>query len=760
LLAEFREMIKETIMKPIPNCLSFFRREKPERHEISEVRQTILNRLLYVFSLIGLPAVIIGTAQTYQQGRWIFSALYLGIYLLFLISTFGSRRLPYRARAMVLASCLYLIALAVLFRIGLSGVGTLILVGVCFMSAVFFGLRGGIIAISISLVSMGVVGASMTTGFIEIHPDHMLTSLSPMAWITFLCVFFMITCVTILSSEMFARRIEASVDLLVEHKERLEVNNRRLLQEIEERKGAEAAVRSSEQKYRSVIENIQDVFYRSDDRGRLLMGSPSGARMFGFESVKEMIGLPLDDFWPDARERQLLLDRVKQDGVVRDFEAVLKRKDGSTFYASFSTHFYYDDDGHILGTEGIIRDITERKQAEEERKRLSNYLDNIINSMPSVLVGVDREGRVTQWYVAAEKATGISPEQALGQSLDQVMPVLGRELKKVKESMTERVVKSKVKVPRRSEGMVCYDDITVYPLMTNGVEGAVIRIDDVTERVRMEEMMIQSEKMLSVGGLAAGMAHEINNPLGVILQASQNVLRRVSPDLPANFRIAEECGTSLIAIRAFLERREIPEFLEDIRKSGERAAGIVSNMLSFSRKAEEEGKPTDLAELLDQTLALAASDYDLKKKYDFRQIQIAQEYDRHIPLVVCQASKIQQVFLNILRNGAEAMYEHRAKGEELGAEVETPRFILRVIRENQMVRVEIEDNGPGLDETTRRRVFEPFFTTKAPGIGTGLGLSVSYFIVAEEHQGSLSVESRPGVGTKFIVRIPRNRSMQ
>ncbi|MCF8145121.1 MAG: PAS domain S-box protein [Deltaproteobacteria bacterium] len=741
-------------MQPIFNPRLFVREGKPERSEISAVRQTIFERLLYIFSLIGLLAVVTGAIEAFLQGKWYFSSLYAGIYLLFLLVTFGSRRISYKTRAVVLVCCLYLIALAVLVRIGLSGVGTLILVGVCFLSAVFFGLRGGIIAIFLSLASMGLVGAGMTTGIIEIYPDHMLTSLSLMAWITFLFVFFMITSVTVLAPEMFSLSIEHSLDLIEEHKIKLEINNQHLLLEIEERKKMEEALRAGERKYRSVIENIQDVFYRLDKKGKLVMTSPSGARMFGYTFIEEMNGLPLEHFMPDAHERQALMEKLKKNGSVNDFEAVMRRTDGSTFTASITVHFYYDDTGDPKGTEGIIRDITERRQAQEERKRLSDYLDNIINSMPSLLVGVDREGRVSQWNLAAEKTTGICAEKARGQNLEHVLPMLGRELENVQEAIRNKSVRSEVKVPRQTEGVMHYDDITVYPLVTNGVEGAVIRVDDVTERVRMEEMMIQSEKMLSVGGLAAGMAHEINNPLGVILQASQNVLRRVSPDLPANSRIAEECGTTLSALRTYLERREIPEFLDDIRKSGERAAGIVSNMLSFSRKADGRGTPADMGELLDQTLDLAGSDYDLKKKYDFRKIEIVREYDPEVPKAVCQTSKIQQVFLNILRNGAEAMQEQRARAKEHGIKVLTPRFTLRVMREGEMVRVEIEDNGPGMDEATRKRVFEPFFTTKAPGVGTGLGLSVSYFIIAEEHRGTLSIESNPGMGAMFVVRLP------
>jgi PAS domain S-box-containing protein len=896
------------------------------------------------------------------------------------------------------------------------------------------------------------------------------------------------------------------------------------LQDITDRKRAIEALRASEKQYRSVIENIQDVFYRSDAQGRLLMGSPSGAKMFGYDSVDEMVGLPLDSFWPDPMERQQLLAQIKATGSAKDFEAVLRKKDGTRFCASLTTHFYYDDDGNLLGTEGILRDVTERKKAaetlreneerlrlaitaanqglfdlnvqtgettvspeyatmlgydpatfhetnaalterlhpddrkrvfvayrdylagkvpnyqvefrqrtaggswkwilslgkiaeydaagqpvrmlgthtditerkqaeenlaesirrlrtvvdgapivlysfdrhgvftlsegkglvglgikpgeivgktifevygdqtasiaalrralagesftlelsfsaggtfevshmamhdeagnyngtigvlvditerkraeealreselryrllfssindavfvhglgsdgsqgplievnevackrlgytreellqmspqdldapemrdlvpsilkrlsveghavwegahvskagrripveisnrmfelgeetvvlstvrdiserraaEDENRRLRNYLANIIDSMPSVLVGVDMNGRVTQWNAAAQQRTGISAEGANGQSVDLVLPALSGELDKVKEAVRSRMVTIENRVPQMADGEMRYQDVTVYPLVSNGLEGAVIRVDDVTERVQIEEMMIQSEKMLSVGGLAAGMAHEINNPLGAILQASQNIVRRVSPELPVNLRIAEACGTTLDTVRKYLEQREILSFLEDIRNSGLRAAQIVENVLAFSRKPEAGGSSTDLAELLDRTLLLAGSDYDLKKRYDFRQIEIIRDYAPDTPPVICQAGKMQQVFLNILRNGAEAMREVLDSGR-------VPRFILRILPEESMVRVEIEDNGPGMDEVTRKRIFEPFFTTKPPGSGTGLGLSISYFIVTEDHGGTLSVDSQPGIGTRFVVRLP------
>jgi signal transduction histidine kinase len=159
--------------------------------------------------------------------------------------------------------------------------------------------------------------------------------------------------------------------------------------------------------------------------------------------------------------------------------------------------------------------------------------------------------------------------------------------------------------------------IFIQRIVFNRTEGGVVRIDDVTARARMEAMMVQTEKMMSVGGLAAGMAHEINNPLGAMAQSAQNILRRISTDLPANLDMAAQCGVELAAVRCFLERRRIIEFLEGIRSAGDKAAEIVENMLHFSRKSETHKEAVDLTELLDKAVSLAAHDFDLKKSTIF-----------------------------------------------------------------------------------------------------------------------------------------------
>jgi signal transduction histidine kinase len=338
----------------------------------------------------------------------------------------------------------------------------------------------------------------------------------------------------------------------------------------------------------------------------------------------------------------------------------------------------------------------------------------------------------------------------MGMMINDAIPDLKFNMEIVHEAIqTGRIVRWE-RVPLKFVDEERIYDVVLYPLTLTGAEGAVIRIDDSTERLRMEEMMIQTEKMMSVGGLAAGMAHEINNPLGIIVQSAQNLLRRVSPDLRKNIESAEQAGISLAAVNTYLQNRGIFQFLDDINNAGKRAATIVSNMLNFSRRTESEHNPVHMGDLLRRSVELAANDYDLKKKYDFRHIDIVWDLDPTLPEVPCVETKIEQVLLNLLKNAAQAI------GID-GCSEDLPKIICRTYQKEQFAVIEIIDNGPGMEESVRRRVFEPFFTTKEVGTGTGLGLSVSYFIITDNHHGEIECESTLGKGTSFIIRLPLNR---
>lgn len=399
----------------------------------------------------------------------------------------------------------------------------------------------------------------------------------------------------------------------------------------------------------------------------------------------------------------------------------------------------------------ILNDeIRERKRSEIELRRLRTYLSNIVDSMPSIIISVDNNFRVTQWNDEAEHISGVQKEDAKGSKLLDVMPSLGGIYTTVKKALEDNLVQTEVKTALDINDETRLFDIAIYPLVANGTEGTVIRLDDVTDRVKLEEVMVQTEKMMSVGGLAAGMAHEINNPLAGMMQGVQVIQNRLSPEFDKNHQAAQQCTISLDNLRCYLKERDIPPMLDSILESGERASRIINNMLSFSRKSTSRYTPCNIADLLDKTVELASNDYDLKKKFDFRKIEITREYQENIRQVRCDSSTIQQVFLNVLKNAAQAISAAR----ENNLIERKPQITLRLYETGNIMNIDIEDNGIGMEEETRKRIFEPFYTTKTVGIGTGLGLSVSYFIVKENHKGTIQVVSSPGSGSNFIISLP------
>jgi two-component system NtrC family sensor kinase len=397
----------------------------------------------------------------------------------------------------------------------------------------------------------------------------------------------------------------------------------------------------------------------------------------------------------------------------------------------------------------LYSEIARHEATEELLRETQEYLQGIINSLPSILIGITTEGYVTHWNAAAEKATGLTADEALGVHIKQIYPTLPVDM-----TVIERVIETDVPFKREmvQEGQgaqATFTDITVCPLPSRELAGAVILADDVTLRVRLENMMIQNEKMMSLGEMAAGLAHEINNPLAGILNNVQNITRRTSSRLPANEHTAKEVGVNLSQIETYLQKRQILEFVGNIGEAGERAAHIVKNMLEFSRSSNTQyHTPTDPVTLVEQSLELATNTFELRTSQGIELPRIEREYEPDLPLVSCSPSEIQQVILNLLRNAAQAF-----KMEDYGPPL-NPVITIRLSREQQYACIEIQDNGPGMPESVKRHIFEPFFTTKAVGQGTGLGLSVSYFIITEHHHGTIEVDSQPGRGTTFMIKLP------
>ncbi len=411
--------------------------------------------------------------------------------------------------------------------------------------------------------------------------------------------------------------------------------------------------------------------------------------------------------------------------------------------------------------------MVSRLQSQYDALRLAHtFIQEILDSMPSIVIGVEPgQGdafRVTHCNKAAQQATGLDAGALVGADLYTVLPRMAAYAPVIQSAMREGRAVSLVNQPVQGEGPKQesvhsaqggtgkrLETVMVFPVSVGTVGSVVIRLDDVTEQARMEELILQTEKMMSVGGLAAGMAHEINNPLAGILLGVQNIQRRFSPDLPANEAAALSNGCHLDAMHGYMRDRGITGLLQGIRESGERAARIVSNMLSFARQSQDSHTTVCLDTLLDKCIELASTDYDLKKKYDFKSIHITREYASDVPEVLCSPQEIEQVVLNLLRNAAQALFREAAADEG-----RVPRIAIRLYQDNGNAVIEVEDNGPGVPEESFRQVFEPFFTTKQPGEGTGLGLSVSYFIITRNHGGSIWLDTEYRGGARFCIRLP------
>lgn len=230
-------------------------------------------------------------------------------------------------------------------------------------------------------------------------------------------------------------------------------------------------------------------------------------------------------------------------------------------------------------------------------------------------------------------------------------------------------------------------------------------IKNYSARMRMQELMIQSEKMATVASLSAGMAHEINNPLGVISQSAQNIERRLSPQLSKNIEIAEAVGAPLDRINNYLEKRKILSMLEAIKKASSRAAGILIKMLDFSRNPAETKDLCDLTQIVDMALEMAENDFNSGSNYDFRKIRIVRETSRNLPKISCLRGEMEQAVFNLLRNSAQAMLSQ-------GNCPDNPQITIRLLFDKAYINMEIEDNGPGMDEQTRKKFLNLFLQPK------------------------------------------------
>jgi PAS domain S-box-containing protein len=354
------------------------------------------------------------------------------------------------------------------------------------------------------------------------------------------------------------------------------------------------------------------------------------------------------------------------------------------------------------------------EQKAQQIERLKDFSENIVESMNVGVLAVNFEGCIEFWNTQLEQSIGVRRADAVGRTIGEILPAdLAAEIRA--RSDEERVT-NLYKFPLRNrDGRTLVVNVSIAPLTGKSDErlGRLILVEDITQRMQLEEQLLQTEKLTSLGLLAAGVAHEVNTPLAVI----SNYIQMLAKQLPAN------------------DPRH--KLTEKIVKQTFRASEIVNNLLNFSRTGGTEFKEVNLNQIIDETLTLVAHPFRAAN------VQVVRNLEGALPGILGSSNRLQQVFLNLFLNARDAMPS--------GGMLE-----VRSATTNGFVEIEISDTGIGIQRENLARVFDPFFTTKASGRGTGLGLSVSYGII-KEHAGKIEVRSTPGKGTSFRLEFPAAR---
>ena len=433
----------------------------------------------------------------------------------------------------------------------------------------------------------------------------------------------------------------------------------------------------------------------------------------------------------------------------------------STCWLKLRIYPIRDAAGTLTHVVSIHQDVSREATAEASKQRLladlsqanadldamRTHLDSVIEAIPLAIITVDEQLRITHWNSRMLAMFNISPENIAGRQLTELPPFLAQHAAMLRSSIELSMPQPPARVEDIVDGSPKHHEASAFPLEVPA-RGAVLCIEDLTAKIAVEQGMLHSKKLISIGAMAAGIAHEINNPLSIVMQGVQNIQRRLMSDLPANISAAEQAGCSLAAIRKYVEQRQIIRILEGINEASERATSIIRNMLTFCRREEGSHKAAQLPMLIDKAIELVSADFNLQRNFDFKHITILRDDEPNLPAVLCSPSEIEQVLLNLLKNAAEALHTRRIDSGY------SRQIRITTRRDAAAVRLEVADNGPGMTPDQQRRAFEPFYTSKEAGKGTGLGLAICHFIVATKHQGSIRVTDAPEGGAGFSIRLP------
>ena len=406
---------------------------------------------------------------------------------------------------------------------------------------------------------------------------------------------------------------------------------------------------------------------------------------------------------------------------------------------------YTKQDQNLL--ENIAITIAPIFSARLDRKRVQAQYRNVVQDLPLLICRNYLDGEIIFANNTYARYFQVDPDELVGQNFWQFVPAEKRQSLQVNLAGLgpEKPFLIHEHQVIMADGEVRTMRWTNQLVSEEGRQVVQAFGEDVTEQRLMEAHLLQGEKMATIAGLAAGVAHEINTPLSGILQAIQLIEMGLDPTQEQNRTLAAEYGLDLENLGNYLQQKQLNFFLQGIKESAGNAARIVADLLQFCRPHTNASMLVSLPEMIDRSIELAKADYTLKKEYNIINVEFIREYSPDLPEVNCVGMEIEQVLINLIKNSCQAM-----AGDDGPID---PHIIFRTKQRGERAVIEVEDNGPGMEPEVCRQVFDPFFTTKDIGKGTGLGLSVSYSIVCNKHGGNIEVESTPGKGTKFIIRL-------
>jgi PAS domain S-box-containing protein len=496
---------------------------------------------------------------------------------------------------------------------------------------------------------------------------------------------------------------------------------------------AQDALRESEERYRRIVETSNDGIWAIDGESKITFVNQRLADMLGY-SPDQMIGKSFSEFIPEASEAKAPQRFEGARGISQETEVKLERNDQSELWVLLKTSPIRDADGAYIGTLAMMTDRTRAREDEEALRKSEEQYRQIVETTTEGIIKSDGSARILFVNRRFAEMLGYDPREMVGVSMFDFMSAAAKVIALDASHRTRRGVKNVVDTTfRHKDGTNISVNIAGAPLFDG--DGAYIGnlgvVRDVTEQKKLQSQLMVSDRMASVGTLAAGVAHEINNPLAAVIANLDYMTESLRHMIGGD---SVESGPTRSAAWVL---EEIKTPLDDARDAAERVRFIVRDLKMFSRSPSDE--PTgavDVKSIMESSLRMAWNEIRHRAR-------LVKNYGP-VPGVRANEARLGQVFLNLVVNAAQALQEGHAEQNEI-------RVTTRL--EGDRVIIEVADTGAGIPPEILGRIFDAFFTTKAVGVGTGLGLAICHRIVTDMG-GELTVETEIGTGTTFRVSLP------